>query len=373
MDDALLWLLLQQQLKLPPLRLRLLMRLAASPRQLLELDDTQVQQFLYCRLGDEARAQQLLDDSLRAQIADVLCDRHAGQQLGEQLLASDCQLLSLADSDYPQRLAEIADPPPLLYLRGRRELLGSSMLAVVGSRRPSRRGEEDAYAFAQALSARGFSIVSGMAMGIDGAAHAGALGAVASSVAVLGCGVDICYPRRHQALYQQLGEQGLLISEYALGSPPLPHQFPRRNRIISGLCVGVLVVEAATNSGSLITARQALEQNREVFALPGSIHNPASRGCNALIRQGAKLVETLDDIFEELPPLAAPPAGAVPAAADDELAEPPLLALLEFAPLNLEQLAQRSALPVAALLSALSELEVAGWVEQCRGGWQRCR
>ncbi len=369
---AILWLLLQQQLNIPPARLRALMRLVACPRQLPGIDPQQLQQFVLQRFGEDAASQQLLDQRLRDDIAESLADTGAVQRLVEQLQAADCQLVSLADSDYPWLLSEIADPPPLLFLRGRRELLAATMLAVVGSRRPSRRGEQDAYAFAGALAERGFTIASGMAMGIDGAAHAAALEQPSRSVAVLGCGVDTCYPRRNQALYGQLAERGLLISEYALGSPPLPHQFPRRNRIISGLSVGVLVVEAATNSGSLITARQALEQNREVFALPGSIHNPASRGCNALIRQGAKLVETLDDIYEELPAL--PAAGAAERVAVDAAgAEPALLALLEFAPLSLESLAARSELPVPSLLAALCELEVSGWVEQCRGGWQRCR
>ena len=191
-------------------------------------------------------------------------------------------------------------------------------------------------------------------------------------MAVLGCGVDVCYPRRNGELYRAISESGLLLSEYPPGAEPLRHQFPRRNRLISGLSLGVLVVEATVRSGSLITARQALEQNREVFALPGSIHSPASRGCNALIREGAKLVETLDDIIAELPPQ--PTVVSSPAApAGPEDKPPPLYALLDDAPQSLEQLAQRSGLGVAALLSALSELELAGWAEQCHGGWQRCR
>ncbi len=367
--DALLWLLIQQQLTIPPAQLRALMSLAGQPRRLAEISADEVQQFVVQRYGEEARSEQLLSAPMRDRIAGVLSDSNALAALAEQ--HAHCELVCLTDEDYPLLLSEIVDPPPIVFMRGRRELLQSIMIAVVGSRRPSRRGEQDAHAFAQALSAHGITVVSGMAMGVDGAAHAGAMQEAAASVAVLGCGVDICYPRRNKALYDAMVEGGLVLSEYPLGSPPLPHQFPRRNRIISGMSLGVLVIEAAIKSGSLITARQALEQNREVFALPGSIHSPASRGCNALIRQGAKLVETLEDIVEELPCL---PPGLAGAVLESPEAEPPaLLALLEFAPLTLDQLVVRSTMPVTELLSALGELELAGWVEQCSGGWQRCR
>ena len=368
-SQALLWLLLQQQLSIPPAQLRALMYLAVQPRRLVNITQDELEQFIVQRYGEDAQSHQLLSASLRDRIAKLLADDDALAALTEQ--HADCELISLVDDDYPVLLSEIVDPPPLLFMKGRRELLRSIMLAVVGSRRPSRRGEQDAHAFAQALSVHGVTIVSGLAMGIDGAAHAGAMSEVGRSVAVLGCGVDICYPRRNRQLYDTLVADGLVLSEYSLGSPPLPHQFPRRNRIISGISLGVLVIEAAIKSGSLITARQALEQNREVFALPGSIHSPSSRGCNALIRQGAKLVETLEDIVEELPCL--PPTLVDAPQESHEAEQPALLALLEYAPLNLDQLVERSAMPITELLSALGELELAGWVEQCTGGWQRCR
>ncbi|WP_288364475.1 DNA-processing protein DprA, partial [uncultured Spongiibacter sp.] len=303
-------------------------------------------------------------DSQHPVVAKVATIQQDCKRLGISVIAS-------ADPLFPDPLRHIHDAPLVLYTQGDSSLLSQDQIGVVGSRHATRAGLDHARTFAAELSRRNLVITSGLALGVDGAAHTGAMQEAAASVAVLGCGVDICYPRRNKALYDAMGEGGLVLSEYPLGSPPLPHQFPRRNRIISGMSLGVLVIEAAIKSGSLITARQALEQNREVFALPGSIHSPASRGCNALIRQGAKLVETLEDIVEELPCL---PPGLAGAVLESPEAEPPaLLALLEFAPLTLDQLATRSTLPVTELLSALGELELAGWVEQCSGGWQRCR
>lgn len=369
-SPALKWLLLQQRLALAPSQLRVLMDLAADPQQLVDLPQSQVEHFVSARFGEGGWAEQLLDTPLRKRVAKLLADAEALPALADSL--GDIELLCRVDADYPALLNEITDPPPLLFMRGQRGLLQRPMLAVVGSRRPSRRGEQDAQAFAHSLAEAGLTVVSGLALGVDGAAHRGALEGAAGSVAVLGCGVDVCYPRANRHLYEALLEGGLLISEYGPGSAPLRHQFPRRNRIISGLSLGVLVVEAAIKSGSLITARQALEQNREVFALPGSIHNPASRGCNALIRQGAKLVETLGDIFEELP-LFENGGTAAPNLAAPDKPEPGLLALLEFAPLSLDELARRSGLPLTDLLSALAELEIAGWIEHRDGAWQRSR
>jgi DNA processing protein len=292
---------------------------------------------------------------------------------------ANVDVLCWHDESYPLLLKEIYDSPPLLYYRGRRELLNKPFLAVVGSRRPSRVGRNDAQAFAHALSRTGLTVVSGLALGVDGAAHQGALGAEASTIAVLGTGVDQCYPRSNAALYEQIAQEGLLISELPLGSPPLRHQFPRRNRIISGMSLGVLVVEAALRSGSLITARQALEQNREVFAIPGSIHNPASRGCNSLIKQGAKLVEQLDDILEELSGwFDGAEAGCAGHTGSeftslDAPADSPVYRALGYDPIDVDTLAQLLGLPMSELLSMLSDLEVAGWVEQYRGAWQRSR
>lgn len=212
-----------------------------------------------------------------------------------------CRLLTMADVGYPQLLKEIDTSPPVLFVRGDVKLLSTMQIAIVGSRHPSRSGVENASDFAEYFSTRGLTITSGLALGIDGAAHRGALRGTGRTVAVMGNGLDGIYPRRHQRLADQIVEQGgVLVSEFSVGIGPKPEHFPRRNRIISGLSVGTLVVEAALKSGSLITARLALEQGREVFAIPGSIHNPLAKGPHALIQQGAKLVETALDVFEEL-------------------------------------------------------------------------
>jgi len=209
-------------------------------------------------------------------------------------------IVTLADRDYPQALLNIPDPPLLLYVKGRLDLLNHLSLAIVGSRSATPQGISNAEAFAQTLSNSGLCIISGMAHGIDAAAHRGALRGQGSSVAIVGTGLDKVYPAANRDLAHALAQQGALISEFPLGTPPLAANFPCRNRIISGLSAGCLVVEASLQSGSLITARLALEQGRDVFAIPGSIHVPQSKGCHALLKQGAKLVETAQDILEEL-------------------------------------------------------------------------
>jgi len=214
-------------------------------------------------------------------------------------------ILTLHDPAYPALLKEIADPPPLLFVRGDPAVLSRPQLGIVGSRNPTPGGRSLAEDFARSLSRCGLVVTSGMALGIDAAGHRGALRGGGTTLAVAGTGPDRIYPARHRDLARAIVEQGAIISEFAPGTPALPSNFPRRNRIISGLSLGVLVVEAACRSGSLITARLAAEQGREVFALPGSIHNPLARGCHHLIRQGAKLVEDIEDIVEELGPLAA--------------------------------------------------------------------
>ena len=226
-------------------------------------------------------------------------------------------IVTLADTDYPRALLEIPDPPPLLYVKGRRELLNRPALAVVGSRNATPQGLINAEHFAHFLSDSGLCIVSGMALGIDGAAHRGALQGAASSIAVVGTGLDIVYPARHRDLAHELAQSGALISEFPIGTPSKAQNFPRRNRIISGLSQGCLVVEAALQSGSLITARLAAEQGREVFAIPGSIHSPLAKGCHYLIKQGAKLVESAQDILEEFgyPAAAAQTSPGEPSAA----------------------------------------------------------
>lgn len=209
-------------------------------------------------------------------------------------------LITLADPDYPSLLLNIPDPPPILYFKGQRKLLNTPALAVVGSRNATPQGLSNAETFSEAISNAGLCIISGMALGIDAAAHHGGLRGVAASIGVVGTGLDIVYPARNHELAHRLAKEGALISEFPLGTPAIGRNFPRRNRIISGMSQGCLVVEAALKSGSLITARQALEQGREVLAIPGSIHSPLSKGCHALIKQGAKLVENTQDILDEL-------------------------------------------------------------------------
>lgn len=277
-------------------------------------------------------------------------------------------ILLLGDADYPEPLLQTADPPLLLYLQGRRALLNAPSLAIVGSRSPTPQGRDNAELFARQLSQAGLTIISGLALGVDGAAHFGALQGGAGTIAVVGTGLDQIYPRRHQKLGLEIAERGLLISEYALGMPPLPPNFPRRNRIIAGLSLGCLVVEAALKSGSLITARLASEAGREVFAIPGSIHSPLARGCHSLIRQGAKLVESAEDVLEELPigrrTRAAPAVEAVPDFSRDQQQ---VLALMGFDPVSLDSLQMRGGWPTAELSAHLLELEMAGVVARLAG------
>ena len=281
-------------------------------------------------------------------------------------------LLVWPDADYPPLLREIADPPLLLYVIGRRETLASPQLAIVGSRNPSPMGRENAQAFAKSLAGAGLAITSGLALGVDGAAHRGALAAGGHTIAVTGTGLDRVYPARHRELAHAIAARGALVSEFPLGTSPRPENFPRRNRLISGLSLGTLVVEAALQSGSLITARLAAEQGREVFAIPGSIHSPQARGCHALIRQGAKLVETAQDILEELGPLAslarasAPEAAAPAPEPDSPAAE--LLQQIGHDPVSVDALIERSGLTADAVSSMLLQMELNGLVSSCPGG-----
>lgn len=270
-----------------------------------------------------------------------------GEQPGQHIL-------TLADDDYPPALLEIADPPCLLFVRGRRELLGRRGIGIVGSRNATPQGVRNAEQFAHTLAGAGWSIISGLALGIDAAAHRGALAAAGDTVAVIGTGPDRIYPARNRDLALAIAEHGAIVSEFPLGTPALAANFPRRNRLIAGLARGVLVVEAATESGSLITARLAGEQGREVFAIPGSIHSPVARGCHRLIRDGAKLVESAADILEELGQAASPPATP----ATETL--PPLLAAIGHDPCSLDQLVERSGLGAEVVLPQLLDLELAG-------------
>lgn len=268
-------------------------------------------------------------------------------------------ILTLADAAYPPALLEIADPPSVLYVRGNAALLSRRGIAMVGSRNATPQGTRTAEDFARHLASRGLCIVSGLALGIDAAAHRGALAANGDTVAVIGTGADRIYPARNKELALAIAERGTIVSEFPLGTPAVAYNFPRRNRIISGLARGVLVVEAAPESGSLITARLAAEQGREVFAIPGSIHSPVARGCHKLIKQGAKLVETADDILEELGSDFAP-ATSSPATATVSTEDSPLLAALGHGPCGLDELVERTGQSADALLPELLTLELGG-------------
>ena len=304
-------------------------------------------------------------------------------------------LLGWGESAYPEPLRHIQDAPAVLYTRGDPALLARPQVAIVGSRNATRGGLDHARQFAGALAERGYAVTSGLAQGIDGAAHAGALAAGGDTIAVVGTGADVVYPSAHRQLTGQIIEHGVLISEYPPGTGPKAGHFPRRNRIISGLSRGILVVEAGLRSGSLITARLALEQGREVFAIPGSIHNPLARGCHSLIRQGAKLVETVDDIEEELQawwnrspegPVPQRPAGEVaspqpelfdsapeaPAAPTHlEQREIAVLQALGYDPRSTDQLIVATGLPADQLMQSLLLLEMDGLVESAPGGYLR--
>ncbi len=280
-------------------------------------------------------------------------------------------IVTLGDAAYPNRLLEIPDPPCLLYIRGRAEYLNQPSLAIVGSRNATAQGVRNAERFARAFSDAGLTVVSGLALGIDGAAHRGALDGRGSTVAVLGTGIDVIYPARHADLAEGIAARGALFSEFPLGTQPAAGHFPRRNRLISGLALGCLVVEAALESGSLITARAALEQGREVFAVPGSIHSPLSKGCHALIKAGAKLVESADDVLSELSALL--PRGVAQRAATsprsaDPARDPLLLGLMGDDPVDLEALRARTGWPAERIAAELLQLELAGRVETLAGG-----
>ncbi len=293
------------------------------------------------------------DDTMRARIETTLA--WAAEEGNH--------VLTLADEAYPRSLFSIADPPPLLYAKGRIELLARPAVAIVGSRNATAQGLQNAERFAQTLGASGLTVVSGLALGIDAAAHAGACMQAGSTIAITGTGLDLVYPARNRQLAHQIAAHGCLLSEYPLGTPAIASNFPRRNRLISGLSLGVLVVEAALQSGSLTTARSAVEQGREVFAIPGSIHSPLSKGCHQLIRQGAKLVESAQDILEELrwpavPPLVAGERDAPATPTDDHSRR--VLQAAGHDPASVDQLAERSGLSAADVQAALLSLEMDG-------------
>jgi DNA processing protein len=297
----------------------------------------------------------------------------------EWLQQADHHLVSRGDAAYPELLAGIPGPPERLYVIGDPEYLHLPALAIVGSRNPTAGGKQNAFEFARHLGATGFCIVSGLAQGIDAAAHRGALAAGAPTVALLGHGIDRVYPASNHELAREIARHGALVSEFPLGTPPQRALFPQRNRLISGISLGTLVVEAARRSGSLITARLAADQGREVFAIPGSIHNPLSRGCHQLIRQGAKLVEAADDIVAELAPLAGAllqtadgsetageRAGEEAGSEDGDYAR--LLDVLGHDPVGTDEIVRRSGLTIDQVSSMLLILELEGKIEKLSGG-----
>ncbi|WP_162594731.1 DNA-processing protein DprA [Variovorax sp. PBL-E5] len=308
----------------------------------------------------------------------ALVDQTSAWLQGVEAHGATRRIVTLGDAGYPASLLETADPPLMLYLLGAPAFDLTQLersIAIVGSRNPTPQGAANARAFARAFGEAGIAVVSGLALGIDGAAHEGALDAAAgapdrlATVAVVGTGLDRVYPARHRALAHRIAAQGLLVSEYPLGTPPLSQNFPKRNRLIAGLSRGTLVVEAALKSGSLITAQLASEQGKDVFAIPGSIHAPQSRGCHALIRQGAKLVESVHDVLEEL--RLEKLAMNTSTAADPGTAQPEehgLLSELGFDPVSLDALCARTGWSAAALQAQLLELELAGRVARLPGG-----
>ena len=337
--------------------LRKLLREFGSPDRVLAARRTELQRLVAADIASQIAAGGNADGTQQA--LEWLADRANA-------------IVTLADADYPQLLLQTADPPPLIYVKGRRELLNRPALAIVGSRNATPQGLANAEAFARALSDAGITIVSGLALGIDAAAHRGGLAGMASSLAVVGTGLDVVYPARNRALAHELASGGALVSEFALGTPALGANFPRRNRVISGLSRGCLVVEAALLSGSLITARLANEQGREVFALPGSIHSPLAKGCHALIKQGAKLVDSAEDILEELHLAAAPSAVHDVPELDPGAAR--LLLLLGFEPTGLDTLCARCGLGADVVAALLLNLELQGLIAALPGGqYQRVR
>lgn len=316
-----------------------------------------------------------LPDRLRQRLQQP--DWEAVDQDVQWLAQPHNHLLPITDPRYPTQLKSISDPPTALFVHGNPDVLATPQIAMVGSRNPSAGGARTAHDFARHFAGCGLGVTSGLAMGIDAACHQGALAAGGITIAVTGTGLDRVYPASNRALAHQIADIGALVSEFPPGTPPRPGHFPRRNRIISGLSLGTLVVEAALQSGSLITAQQALEQSREVFAIPGSIHNPLARGCHLLIRQGAKLVETANDVLEELAPSLSKLLDSGPPLPEDA-ATPPgkldaeyqrLLDAMGFAPMSTDSIIQQTGFAPETISSMLLLLEMDGYISSEKGGF----
>lgn len=313
--------------------------------------------------------QEIVSDEIASKISDGI-RLETIQPTLDWLKKEQAHLITLADANYPKRLLEISNPPALLYALGNLKWLNYPAIAMVGSRSATPQGEKNAENFAENLCSQGLCVVSGLALGIDGAAHRGALKHNGATIAVVGTGLDLVYPSKHRQLAHLIAQRGLILSEFPLGTPSKAQNFPRRNRIISGLSLGCLVVEANLESGSLITARLAAEQGREVFAIPGSIHSPVSKGCHQLIKQGAKLVENSEDIIEELENLMPmdSPFGSVNDAVQTSTETNEILACMGFDAIDFEALRTNSGLTTETLSSMLMLLELEGKVTSVQGG-----
>jgi DNA processing protein len=317
-----------------------------------------------------ARGQHELAQFLGAPVLDALRSRAVQEAVQRGLDWASAEhhcIVTLADDAYPKALLETADPPAVLYACGRLPLLQHPAIAIVGSRNATAQGMANAEQFARALSAAGLTVVSGLALGIDAAAHRGGLAGPSATIAVLGTGIDVIYPQRNAELAAEIARRGLLLSEFPLGTAAVAHNFPRRNRLISGLARGCLVVEAAMASGSLITARLAADQGRDVFAIPGSIHSPLSKGCHALIKSGAKLVESADDVLAELSGFR--PSGRA-STAERSASQPAsgLLAVMGHDPVDVDFLCERAGLSAEQVAAQLLRLELEGRVTALPGG-----
>ena len=327
-----------------------------------------------------SQLREVVDDDIAQKVSNGVDAEMIAPTL-KWLEKDNVHIVTLADSTYPQKLLEISNPPAVLYAIGNLHWLNHPTIAIVGSRSATPQGEKNAEEFAKSLCEQGLCVISGMALGIDGAAHRGSLKANGATIAVVGTGLDIVYPARHRDLAHKIAERGLILSEFPLGTPSKAQNFPRRNRLISGLSLGCLVVEANIDSGSLITARLAAEQGREVFAIPGSIHSPVTKGCHQLIKQGAKLVESVQDILEEinwatiansLPSknslLSISPSGLMPDVSPNSPQTNTVLDLMGFDPVNFESIRTNSGLTTEALSSMLMLLELENKITSLAGG-----
>ena len=357
MDDLHAWIALAQLRCLSLAQKHTLLQHYPNPSDIFELDPKELKLNL---------------KSFKPHFGDYIDYRKLDKTLEWLGASNNHQIVYIEHPDYPSVLKQITSAPLLLYLIGNPKILNSKQIAIVGSRKATLAGKQTAEQFAGELTINGLTISSGMALGIDSAAHEGALNHFGKTIAVLGTGVDYCYPRMNQNLYDRIGDKGLLISEFELSSPPKKEHFPRRNRIISGLSLGVLVVEAAKRSGSLITANYAIQQNREVFAIPGSIHSKTSTGCLGLIQQGAKLTRSTQDIVEEFREFSAPAIKNSNKSKKSEnhhkqKTDNEILRFITDVPVSFDKLISQSGLTIDQLCSMLLDLEMHGMIEKLPG------